>query len=269
MEYLESAYETDMWSKANSASSKDFMSDWLLVVVIGVIVVVVLFFKFLGYAKKKNKATSLKVGKKTYWEELLFAFHLVFHPFDGFWDLKHEKRGSVRGASTILAITVLAFFYQSIGRGYAFNPRGESNNLLVQIVLLGVPFILFAISNWCLTTLFDGEGSFKDIYIAAGYSLAPLPLFVILSTILTNVLAIESQGIVNLIVVIGYVWVGILLFFGVQVTHDYTMKKNFITVLGTIVAMLVIAFIVVLFFSLVAKMVTFVISIFTEIGNRM
>ncbi len=269
MEYLESAYETTMWSKANSASSKEFMSKWLLLVVAAVIVVVVLFVKFLGYAKKKNKETSIKVGKKTYWEELLFAFHLVFHPFDGFWDLKHEKRGSVRGASTIILITIASLFYQSIGKGYAFNPRGESNNLLVQILLLAIPLLLFCISNWCLTTLFDGEGSFKDIYIAAGYALAPLPLFVILSTILTNVVAIEAQGIVNLIVVIGYIWVGILLFFGMQVTHDYTMGKNFITILGTIVAMLVIAFIIVLFFSLIAKMVIFIISIFTEIGNRM
>ena len=269
MEYLEAAYETTYWSKASSANSKSFMSKWMLLVVVLVIAVIVLFVKFLGYAKKKNKETSLKVGKKTYWEELLFAFHLVFHPFDGFWDLKHEKRGSVRAASTIFALTIVAFFYQSIGRGYAFNPRGESNNILLQICFVGIPLMLFCISNWCLTTLFDGEGSFKDIYIAAGYSLAPLPLFIILSTILTNVLAIESQAIVNMVAVIGYIWVGILLFFGTLVTHDYSMGKNFITILGTIVAMLVIAFIVVLFFSLVAKMVMFVVSIFTEIGNRM
>ena len=62
--------------------------------------------------------------------------------------------------------------------------------------------------------------------------------------------------------------VGILLFFGMLVTHDYTLKKNFVTTLGTILAMVVIMFIAILFSSLVAKMVTFIISIFTEIGNR-
>ena len=182
--------------------------------------------------------------------------------------MKHEKRGSVRAASTIIGITILSFFYQSIGRGYTFNPRNESMSILVAFLAIAVPLLLWCVSNWCLTTLFDGEGSFKDIYIAAGYSLAPLPLFVIISTILTNVMAVTEGSIVTLLVSIGYIWVGILLFFGMLVTHDYTLKKNFVTTLGTILAMVVIMFIAILFSSLVAKMVTFIISIFTEIGNR-
>jgi hypothetical protein len=98
--------------------------------------------------------------------------------------------------------------------------------------------------------------------------LAPLPLFVILSTILSNVLTISEGSIVTLLVSIGYVWVGILLFFGMVVTHDYTTGKNVITTLGTIVAMAVIMFIVILFSSLVMKMATFLISFGTEIINR-
>ncbi len=269
MEYLERAYETDVWSKASGSAGKDFMTVWLFPIIILVIVVLVFFFKFLGYAKRVNKETALVVGRKTYWQELLYAFHLVFHPFDGFWDLKHEKRGSVRAATTILAITGLSMFYQSIGKGYPFNPRGESMNVLLLFgILLGV-FFLFAVANWCLTTLFEGEGSFKDIYVATAYSLAPLPLFLIISTILTNVLTIEAQSVISLISSIGWIWVGILIFFGTLVTHDYAMKKNFVTILGTLLAMLVIAFLIALFFSLVAKMISFVVAIFTEVGNRM
>ncbi len=269
MEYLEKSYETDIWSKASGAAGKQMMKVWLFPIIIIVIAVVVLFFKFLGYAKKINKETSLKVGRKSFVEELLYSFHLVFHPFDGFWDLKHEKRGSVRAGTVILAFTGLSLFYQSVGRGYPFNPRGESLNIFVIFLILAVVFFLFCVSNWCLTTLFEGEGSFKDIYIAATYSMAPVPLFLIISTIMTNVLTIEAQSIISLITVIGYIWMGILLFFGMMVTHDYSMKKNFITILGTILAMLIISFIAVLFFSLVAKMIGFVVSIFTEIANRM
>jgi hypothetical protein len=241
----------------------------MLPLIIGVIALLLLFFKFLGYAKKRNKATSLKVGKKTYVEELLYTFHLIFHPFDGFWDLKHEKRGSVRAGSTILAVTIVAFFYQAIGTGYMHNPKGDYSTVFLQIIAVLVPVLLWIVGNWCLTTLFDGEGSFKDIYIATTYSLAPLPLFVILSTILSNVLTISEGSIVTLLVSIGYVWVGILLFFGMVVTHDYSIGKNVITTLGTIVAMAVIMFIIILFSSLLMKMITFVIAIFTEIGNRM
>jgi hypothetical protein len=132
-----------------------------------------------------------------------------------------------------------------------------------------VPVLLWCIGNWCLTTLFEGEGSFKDIFIATTYSLAPLPLLVIVSTILTNVLTAQEGSMINLLVTFGYIWVGILLFFGTLVTHDFSLSKNVLIVIFTIVAMAVIMFVAILFSSLLVKMVTVVISIFTEIGNRM
>ena len=267
MKMLSSAYETTYYAKAFAEVRKEILSYGMIPLIIGIIAILVLFFKFLGWAKKKNKATSLKVGRKSYGEELLYICHLVFHPFDGFWDLKHEKRGSVRAATTILGVTVLAFFYQAIGQGYMFNPRGDYSTVLLQVIAVLVPVLLWVISNWCLTTLFDGEGSLKDIYIATCYSLAPLPLFVILSTILTNVFTSGEGAMVSLLITIGYVWVGLLLFFGTSVTHDYSMGKNVITILGTIVAMAVIMFIAILFSSLVIKMITFLVAIITEIIN--
>ncbi len=269
MEMLKSAYEVEYYSNAFAAQRKEILSVWMLPLIIVVIVAIYFFFRFLGWAKKKNKATSLKVGRKTYLEELLYAFHLVFHPFDGFWDLKHEKRGSIRAGTTILGITIIAFFYQAIGQGYVFNPRENYSTVFIQVIGILMPVLLWVVSNWCLTTLFDGEGSLKDIYIATCYSFAPLPLFIILSTILTNVFTVSEQGIVTLLVGIGWVWVAILLFFGMVVTHDYSTSKNVITTLGTIVAMCVIMFIAILFSSLVMKMASFVIGIFTEIGNRL
>ena len=37
---------------------------------------------------------------------LLYALHVVVHPFDGFWDLKNEKLGTA-SAATIIVILVL------------------------------------------------------------------------------------------------------------------------------------------------------------------
>ena len=268
---LQNAYEKEYASDAFSENRKDIINSWIgAVAIVLIVVLLVLFIKFLGYAKVKNKETSLKVGQKTYWEELIFAFHLVFHPFDGFWDLKHEKRGSVRAATTILALTVAAFTYNSIGKGYLFDTsNGKSTqNAIMSVLSVLLPVFLFAISNWCLTTLFDGEGSFKDIYIAVCYALAPLPLFLIISTILTYFMTESEGGIINLLVAFGFIWAIILLFFGVLVTHDYSIGKNILTILGTILAMAIIIFVIVLFSSLVVKMVSFVISLITEIGNR-
>ena len=268
-EVLQNAYETKYASKAFAEVRKDTIGKWILLIAIVAVALLVGIVKFLGYAKRKNKETNLKVGRKSYWEELIYPFHLCFHPFDGFWDLKHEKRGSVRAASTILGITILAMFYNSIGKGYLFNPEDKYSTILVAIISVAIPVILWSVANWCLTTLFDGEGSFKDIYIATCYALSPLPVFVILSTVLTNVLTSDQSSMVNLIITFGFIWTVMLLFFGTLVTHDYSLGKNVITILGTILAMAVIMFVIILFSTLMLKMVTFVIALVKEIGNRM
>lgn len=68
---------------------------------------------------------------------------------------------------------------------------------------------------------------------------------------------------------IGYVWVGLLLFFGIMITHDYQLVKNILTVIGTIVGMAFIMFLAILFSTLIGKIVGFVSNIITEVSFRM
>ena len=62
---------------------------------------------------------------------------------------------------------------------------------------------------------------------------------------------------------------GLLVFFGTMVTHDYSMGKNVITVLGTIVGMVFIMFLAVLFTTLVGKIVGLITNIVDEIQYRL
>ena len=269
MSYFEFAYATERYSEAFAETRKEWVEDYILlvpVVAIVLIVAVVLFFK---YAGKVNKKAATSGKKKTYWEELLYAFHVIFHPFDGFWDMKHEKRGSLRAAFTILGLAAVVFAWQAIGQSFIFNPRGGYASIIGQLTGMLLPLILWVTSNWCLTTLFDGEGSFKDIFTACAYSLTPVILLIPPATILTHIVTLSEQGFVNLLISVCYVWLFMLLFFGTMVTHDYSLGKNILTVLGTILVMCVIMFVAVLFSGLLIKMASFISNIITEIQFRM
>ena len=269
LEYFEAAYDTDNWSKSFAEIRKAWMSDYFLVLILIIVVLVVAFILINKVISKVNHETATKGGKRTFIQELLYGFHLMLHPFDGFWDLKHERRGSVRGAIVYVAVTILAFYYQAIGQGYMLNPTGDYSGLWVQAIGVLVPLLLFVLANWCLTTLFEGEGSFKDIFVACSYSLLPVPLLLIPATILSNFVTTSELGIVTMISTISFIWLGILIFFGTQVTHDYTMGKNIITILGTAVGMVFIMFIVLLFSTLIGKMISLVTNIVTELQYRM
>ena len=267
--YFEKAYDVENWSSSYKEVRKEWMSKWLIPMILGIVAVLVLFAKFLGWAAKVNKrvATDGK-ERKTFGQELLYGFYTIFHPFDGYYDLKHEHRGSLRAAIVFLALTIITFFYQSVGLGYVMNPTGATANIFTVILLVVIVVMLFVIGNWCLTTLFEGEGSMKDIFIATCYSLLPFILLNIPATIASNIVTVEEAGIISMISTVSFVWLGFLLFFGTMVTHDYSLGKNFLTIIFTIVAMIFIVFLVLLFGVLVSKMVSLVSNIVTEIQYR-
>lgn len=270
MEYYKSAYETSNYSEAYKEVRKQWANSYFWLIPIVIVVLCILIAKFFGFAGKVNKRTALKVGRKSLKEELLYAFHVIFHPFDGFWDLKHEKRGSVRSAFVILLITIVVYFYNSIGQGYIFNPRpSTAMNIMGAISAVLAPLLLWVIANWCLTTLFEGEGSMGDIFTACCYCLTPLPILILPVTIASNFLTANEGGIISMISSFAYIWLGILLVFAMQVTHDYSVGKNLITCVATIVGMAFIMFLGILFSSLMAKIVSFVTNIVEEIAYRL
>ncbi len=269
LEYYQSAYDTENYSIAYKDLRKEWLSKFIILIPIVVVALCIAFSKFLKYANKVNKRVATSGAKKTYGQELIYVFHVIFHPFDGFWDIKREKRGSMRAAITILAMVIITFYYQAIGQGYLLNPQGAYSTLFGVILSVGAPFALWTIANWCLTTLFDGEGSYKDIFIATCYALMPLVLIMIPTTIASNFLISEELDILSVINAFAFIWAGLLIFLGAMVTHDYSMGKNFLTVAGTIVGMIVIMFIAILFTTLLGKLVSFVTNIVTEIQFRL
>ncbi len=269
MDYYKNAYETANYSEAFKMWRQDWIKKYVLIVPVVIIVAIVAYSLFFKYAYNLNVKGHTKTGKRTFWEEIIYGFWVIFHPFDGFWDLKHEKRGSVRGALFYIGMTVLAFTYKAIGSSYLVNPYNSYTSILAIIAGIMVPYLLWCAANWCLTTLFDGEGSFKDIFIATGYALVPIPLFVFPVTICTNFLTIEEIGILDLLFTISFIWAGFLIFFGAMVTHDYTFFKNLVISVFTIVGMALIMFVAVLFSGLANNIVGFVTSIVIEVSYRL
>ncbi len=269
MEMYQYAHAVEKYSNSFKQIRKAWMSDWILVVPLVIIIFFVLLSKFLKYANKVNVAGQKMKDKRTFKEAFLYAFHIIFHPFDGFWDMKHEKRGNMKAAMAIVAFTIIGFIYKSSGTAYIHAPEAQGISYLMEILGVLMPYVLWCVSNWCLTTLFEGEGSMKDIFMATGYAMLPVPLFMIPATAITNVLLLEEASIISLLNSIGLIWAGFLIFFAMSVIHDYALGKNVITCIGTIVGMAIIIFLGVLFSGLVSKIVSFVYNIYVELSYRM
>ena len=267
-EYYAYAYDAEGYSKCYSRIRKAWIEDYIVLIPIVIVAIALLVSWYFRWAKKVNDKGQVTKDKRSFKEAFVYGAHVIFHPFDGFWDLKHEKRGNFKAGIVFVVLTIVAFIYNDIGKSFWYDPQNNGINFFGEIIGVLLPFFLWTVANWCLTTLFEGEGSFKDICLATCYSLIPLPLMMIPATLLTHILTLDESAVISLLITVGYIWTGMLLFFGVMVTHDYGFGKNILTVLGTLVAMVFIMFILLLFSGLLTKITSFITNIYTEISLR-
>ncbi len=201
-----------------------------------------------------------------YVKELKYGLHVIFHPFDGFWDLKREKRGSLAAALTFVVMVIFISTLEKQCTGFLFNTTRLSDiNVVVDVLTVGMLYVLWCVSNWCLTSLMDGEGTMKDIMIAVGYALVPMILIRLPIIPLSGVITVDEGTFYTVFRTISYIWTGFLVFFATMVTHQYSLKKTAATCLCTIVGMGIILFIGLLFFNVIQQMISFGVTIYREI----
>ena len=92
-------------------------------------------------AALKNKQTYIR-----YWASLKYALYVLTHPMDGYWDLSHEKRGSLAAANTILILTLVARIANLQYTSFIFQAvYWEDINIFLYIAS-----IVFPLALWCL-----------------------------------------------------------------------------------------------------------------------
>ena len=205
-----------------------------------------------------------------YGQSLRFALHVITHPFDGFWDLIHEKRGTMAAAHTFLFLFLLTRVLKLICTNFQFiSAPIQHINLFEEAASLLLPFLVLCVANWAMTTLFDGKGHFSDIYMAMCYALVPYSLIQLPMILVSNGLTYEEGSIYTVMLSLSVIWCMFLVFVGLMEIHDYGPGKTFIFIIVTIVGACVILFLMLVFFSLLSDAVAFFVSFYREIVFRL
>ena len=200
-----------------------------------------------------------------------FAYlpYLAIHPFEGFYEARFRGKGSILTAGILFALYGIIQIFTAQYTGFINNIRHlyglESSELFLSGTL---PVVLFIISNYSATTLMNGNGRFRDIFMVTCYSLTPLIVFGLITTIVSNVLIIEELPILTAFYMIGVVWFLFLLFAGLCVVHEYTALQNVAALFFTVVAAIILLFLSVLLLILADRIIGFVNVVFIELAKR-
>lgn len=195
--------------------------------------------------------------------------HVIFHPSEGFEDLRWKKQGSLKLSFFIVLLLFVAMVANNRMVGFAFNTNTvKVFNVVPLVVQSVVYFATWVIGNWCICTLLDGEGTLRKICIYSAYALVPYIICSYIAVILSNFLIKEESIWVTAFTVLGLGWSIVLMISAMKAVHQYSIPKTLISILLTLVAMLLILFLAILLLSLFQQVYVFVYTIYTEIAYR-
>ena len=201
--------------------------------------------------------------------EIGWLKHCIFHPVEGFEDLRWKKKGSMKISMIIILLLFVSMVFNRQLTGFQFNTAYvKVFNVVPLIVQSVVYFFTWVIGNWSICTLLDGEGTLKKICIYSAYSLVPYIACTFISVILSNLLVQEESVWIYAIQYVGLGWSVILMIQAMKAVHQYSFGKTLLSIVGTLIAMLIILFLVILLLSLFQQVYVFGYSIYTEITYR-
>jgi len=198
-----------------------------------------------------------------------WPFYVTRHPFEGFEDLRWKKGYNVK----VALVMVLAFFIitvlQARMTGFLFNwEYAKVFNIVPYFSSTVLLFFVWVVANWSLCTLFNGEGTMKAICCMSAMALFPYLVAMVVNTAASNVLLPRESGFLQFIAALGLAWSVVMMISGIKAIHQYSVPKTLLAIIFTVLAMVIMLFIVVLLVSLFQQVYIFFYTIYTELLYR-
>ena len=277
------------YSSAFAKVSKEWMSSHFSQIIL-VLVLVIVLLAVLGLYKKYGPKEHKNTKVRRFFDKLKFTCltwpgYVMTNPFKAFDDVKyydgrpipdlHIKKESKKheyGGSLAFAIVVIILFgwislikFRYTGFLLAFEDIDNMNAPLVLGSAL-LPYVIFIFANWGVGVLLSGKGKVVHITKVVGYALYPACWLNLVGTLLSNLVTQNEAALVNALFVLGMLLFFFYMFIGTIMVNQYSFTKNVATLLLSVVAMLLIMFVILLFATLFSQFVNDVLEIVTEIN---
>ena len=265
MKYYKLANDRASYGQAFKLYRTQFFKDnivWIFFVAAGIITLLIFgMIKLAGGLRKPEGELycPLERGKVGY------PIFCLFHPADGFWQIKIRDVLSPVWLVGIFLVFVYVNIAGFLTNGFLFNENRASDfNIIIQLAKTAGVILLFLLANWSICTIMDGKGTFKEILYTVMYGLLPYVISQVIATALTHVLTSEEAILITVITSVGAIWSGIVLFVGLLTIHEYSVGKAIFSLLLTVIGMAIILLLIVLFYILIGQTVSFVQSLIQE-----
>ncbi len=274
LEQFKIAYDQKDYSEAYWEIRNLWMTEnistvlWGLLGFVGVVFVVSLTNKKYRYLSNVSNTFS-KVKNYRIPRELLFMFRFIKHPSDACYEVKAKKKASFLTAWIVLGLLFILYILGILFTGFIFNNVIPEETILIkEAMTLLLPVLVFIVANYLMSSLMEGEGTFKATFINTVGALMPVFLIYPFVIIISNFITLNESFLYTMGGSVMLVWVGILIFFNIKETHNYTVGQTFINLFLTLLMMVIIIVVMIMVYLMVIQVTNFATDIIKEVILR-
>lgn len=265
MKYFQESYDAEgyseaFWSVREEWIRSHFINAALLLIVMSVLLRW-MYKRFRKWIHNRVQSPQLSM----YVQEMKDIWHVIFHPYEGFYRLK-ERKISLLMIAAILLLVIGLRLLSIYGMGFIYHPYDLSRvNVWLEIGMLIVPWATWIIANYLVSAVKGGEGRFREVLQASTYALVPYIVLMVPAIVFSNVVVLEERIIVDALISVMWVWIAVNFFIMTQVIHNFDFLETGKNVSITILTISVIWIFAVILSALSYNLFDFITQLYREV----
>ncbi len=262
LRYAEDGLDYTVYDMAWQEILSESLSSAFVWILVGAVLLIAGVWIIIVRLKKREAFPTVGPKMKTY-------LSVMPHPFDSFNSIRQKRTGSLPIAAVLVGCLYLSFTLKKTASGFLFTDVGKAdyNTLYTLAQTVGL-FLLWTVSNWLMSSLFSGKGSLKEVAIGTAYSLTPLIIFQLFSTVLSHFIPLSGAYWMNAVGVAAWIFSGFLLCVAMMIIHEYDFFRFVLVTLSVLFLMIMIVFVIFLFYTLSVQVWDLIRQIYEEAVYR-
>lgn len=247
LEHFEVANNKEQYSEAFWEVRNTWLQHNLSWIIITAVVVFILWklIRLLdreGRIDDAQEAVSKRLHRTPIIKDILYACKTCRHPMDCYYEIRKERQGSVATATVIYVVFFIVFMLYQTCKGFIYQ-QVSVEDMDIGAIVLGFFLMLglFIVCNYLDTSIHDGNGSFRQIYMVPAYGLIPAIVAIAAVTAVSYGLTYNESFLLTVILMVGIIWSVVTIFVGLQTVHEYEFGETVRSLIMTLVFMIIIA----------------------------
>lgn len=271
-EHYMTAKSTD-YSDTYSEIRNLWLQKYLIYIVVALLifVVIMLLLAKLGVTQKASAALHGGINKlrqnKTA-DSIMQMKYSIMHPIDNAYEVKVKHIGNVVGATVLYLLFMIIFIVFQLFSGFLFSTPIEDYSLFITISFYIGAVILFVAGNNFISSINDGKGTIRSIYIITAYSLSPLIIIMPIVTLASNFFTLNDSFFREAALSIAVIWSIVNLFTALMEIHGYTLRQLIKNIILTVFFMIIAIVVLSLFYLLLKQIFDFCYELIVEVTLR-